>query len=98
MATGVGIGRTNIPLREIHTIGKGVTERLVNRVTCPALPAFGIVLTGITEAAPGGDFYFTRLCPRIGQLLVGLSGEGRVWVNDRWEPCGPGQAYITPPG
>ncbi len=30
------------------------------------------------------------------QILVSLSGEGRVWSEGRWQPVRPGQAYVTP--
>jgi AraC-like DNA-binding protein len=93
------MAKTNITLRETHIIGNGVVERVVSLLTCPALPAFGIGLTGTTDAPAGTQFQFTRLRPRSGQILVCLSGEGQVWTEENsWETCREGQAYITPPG
>src|SRR5690606_14986969 len=30
------------------------------------------------------------------QVLACYEGHGEVWLDGRWHPCGPGQAYLTP--
>ena len=91
----MSIADINTDLRETHIIGSQTREKMVSPSLCPPLAAEGIVLVGLSEASP--DFQFVRLSPRWGQILVCLSGMGRVWVDNSWKSCGPGLAYVTPP-
>ena len=81
---------------EIHHIGALATERILDPSTVPTVAAEGGVWAGLWGAQVG--FRFRRQCPGVGQVLVALGGRGRVWVDQGWRDCGPGQAYLTPPG
>lgn len=83
-------------LCEKHIIGPQTRERLVGASRCEVIAEAGIALLGISDARHG--FEFVRNNPTLAQVLVCLEGTGRVWVNGQWSCCGPGQAYITPPG
>ncbi len=90
----MGKSHKNIP--EIHQIGKDTREYMVNPELCPSLKRFGILLAGISLATR--QFQFVRHCPRNHQILLCFRGVGEVWVNDRWQRCTAGMAYITPAG
>ena len=90
------MGETHLLLREIHQVGAGTRERLLFQALCPTFPADRIWLAGLSRATR--DFRFVRHHPRMAQLLVCFRGTGRVWVEDAWQPCGPGRAYLTPVG
>jgi AraC-like DNA-binding protein len=85
----------SIELPESGNIGKRTREIIVSRNSCPSLALFGIVLAGVTYA--DDDFLFVRHTPKMAQLLVSFDGAGEVYVDDAWESCGPGLAYLTPP-
>jgi AraC-like DNA-binding protein len=90
------MSEVHIPLREKHTIGAETREWIVTPRMAQVLLAYGIYLTGWSEAR--GGFAFFRPCPDRSQVLVCLSGMGEAVVDGRWCPCGPGTAYLTPPG
>jgi AraC-like DNA-binding protein len=52
------------------------------------------VLCGLSWARP--PFAFHRHRPDIRQVLLCLTGMGRGWIDGAWQPCGPGQGYLTP--
>ena len=81
-------------LAEIHRIGPRTRELLIAPSACPALAARGIVLCGLSWARP--PFAFHRHRPDIRQVLLCLTGMGRGWIDGAWQPCGPGQGYLTP--
>lgn len=83
-------------LCEKHIIGSQTRERLIGASGSDVIAEAGVALVGISDARPG--FEFVRRNPTLAQVLVSLNGTGRVWVRDRWVDCGPGYAYITPPG
>ena len=92
----IGMGKVHFNLREIHQVGKRTREFLIHPEYCPALRRYDIGLAGISLATTG--FHFVRLRPVIGQVLVCFKGEGFVFVDGQWKPCGNGMAYLTPPG
>jgi AraC-like DNA-binding protein len=83
-------------LRETHIIGIETREKIVSPRELPALQHQGIHLLGCSLARKG--FCFARTNPQHGQLLVCVSGRGKVWVNNQWEICSACTAYVTPAG
>lgn len=81
--------------REIHIIGRDSVERIVDAV-CPAMRTYGIFLAGLTEA--GKTYSMQRPRPPLSHLLICTGGRGRVWVDDEYVSCNPGQAYLSPAG
>ena len=81
---------------EIHQVGESTREILISREDCPAFADAGISLAGISEAKFG--FSFVRHRPGFIQIMACQKGEGRVWFENRWERCGPGQVFATPAG
>ena len=92
----MSIVQINTDLREIHQVGTDTREWLVSPALCPALSSHGILLAGLTDAAPG--FRFVRPSPRWSQLLVCTGGQGWVLIGGQWLPCEAGMAYLTPRG
>ncbi len=89
------MGEIHFSLRDIHLVGPGTRELLVHPDDCPSLRRHHIWLAGVSKAAKG--FRFVRHQSRMGQILVCFRGQGRVWVDGRWQKCGQGMAYLTPP-
>ena len=81
-------------LGEIHSIGAETREWLVGRQACPGLADHGITLFGVSEARPG--FRFVRQDWNLAQILVTVSGHGRVLVGREWLRLETGQAYLQP--
>jgi AraC-like DNA-binding protein len=83
-------------LCETHHVGANTREWMVGKDACPALAAYHIRLTGVSEAKHG--FEFVREHPPMGQILVCHAGEGEVLVDGAWRRCLDGDAYLTPVG
>jgi AraC-like DNA-binding protein len=83
-------------LRETHNIGTDTPERILLPGVSPLMEMLHIELAGLSDAGRG--FSIVRLNPHVGQVLACWNGRGEVLVNGKWEECGPGTAYITPPG
>lgn len=81
-------------LREIQNIGRKTREKIINQEQCPSFAEHGIGLAGISQAS--AEFRFVRHVPAAPQLLIGLSGRGRVLVDNEWRTCRAGDAYLTP--
>jgi AraC-like DNA-binding protein len=90
------MGRIHFPIREILQIGEGTREYRIHPEYCPPFRRHAIQLAGISHTTK--HFRFIRMHPTESQILVCLRGEGRVWVDEEWKTCGPGQAYLTPVG
>jgi len=83
-------------LRETHIVGDDTPEKIIDPRVSPLMRTFHIGLAGVSDAGEGFDM--VRPNPRYGHILACFSGHGRVLVNGRWQRCGPGMAYLTPPG
>lgn len=83
-------------LRETHMIGDHTREWMVGANACPALAELQIELAGVSDAAYG--FRFVRRNWEYAQVLACHFGHGQVLVDDRWQTCSEGTAYITPAG
>jgi AraC-like DNA-binding protein len=86
----------HLDLFETHLIGAKTKERLVGQERCPALGALGIELCGWSEAV--APYRMVRPALGFGEVLVGVSGRGRVWVDGDWREMGAGEAYVAPRG
>lgn len=86
----------NVDLRETHIVGTETREQVVSPTNCPALALYRIRLAGISYALP--PFRFVRHQPAMSQLLVCLAGSGQVWMDEQWQECSAGMAYVTPTG
>jgi AraC-like DNA-binding protein len=82
-------------LRETHIIGDDTPEQLVVAEACRSLGDAGITATGLSDAGRG--YHMVRLRPQYSHLLVCFSGRGQVLIDDRWEICTAGNAYLAPP-
>ncbi|MFA6961549.1 MAG: AraC family transcriptional regulator [Opitutaceae bacterium] len=83
-------------LCEIRRIGQGTKEFLIHPEHCPVLRQNSVFLAGISLATP--DFRFVRHASPRGQILACFRGSGKVLIDGKWETCGAGHAYVTPPG
>lgn len=83
-------------IREIQSVGAGTHELFAAPELTPALRRHGVRLAGLSWTSR--EFCFVRRRPSMAQYLVGLRGTGRVWLDGGWQPCGAGQAYVTPVG
>jgi len=82
-------------LRETHNIGDDTPERIILPHVSPLMEMLHMELAGLSDAGRG--FNIVRLRPRIGQVLACWEGQGEVLVGGKWQICGPGAAYLTPP-
>src|SRR5687767_13926894 len=89
------MGGTNMDLRETHMVGQNTRERMVSARGCAPLRVLNIYLTGLSDAQLG--FRFTRNNPEFSQLLLCESGWGNVLIGGKWQRCGAGMGYLTPP-
>lgn len=79
-----------------HTIGSNTTELIVKSEHCAALRRHGVVVAGVSDAAP--PFAMTRLPAWHTEVLVCFAGRGVQWIGGRWVPQTPGMACIAPDG
>jgi AraC-like DNA-binding protein len=82
-------------LRETHLVGADTPEKLIDPPISPLMNALHLGLAGVSDAGEG--FEMVRLKPAFGHVVACFSGEGKVLLNGRWQTCGPGMAYLTPP-
>ena len=81
-------------LRHTHMVGDDTPERIIAESTYAQLRNAGIWSAGLSDAGRG--YLMVRVRPNFEQLLVCMGGEGLVLIDDQWQRCGPGQAYIMP--
>ena len=79
----------NKNIRDTLIFGEQTRERITS------LPARKILLTGISETQE--PYRVVRTCPDFGQILVCRAGEGRVLIEDIWQPCAAGMVVLNPP-
>jgi AraC-like DNA-binding protein len=82
-------------IRETHIVGQHTRERMVSSSSCAPLRVLGIYLTGLSDAQFG--FHFVRGNPNFSQLLLCEAGWGHVLIDGKWQRCGAGMGYLTPP-
>jgi len=80
-------------LCEIHSLGKTTRESLISARQVKSLATHKILFAGFTDAGPG--YRFVRHAPNFNQILACTGGEGRVFINRRWQSCPAGHAYIN---
>ena len=62
---------------------------------CPELAVHRIAWLGIDEVAV--PYRRVRLAPSGSFVLAALAGEGRVWLEGRWQRVGAGAVCLAPP-
>ncbi|MGB7157942.1 MAG: AraC family transcriptional regulator [Tepidisphaeraceae bacterium] len=84
-----------IDLREMHIVGSHTLEQIIGQKISPLMKTLNIGLTGVSDAGRG--FSMVRHKPPYGHVVACFAGRGDVLVDGKWESCGPGMAYLTPP-
>ena len=75
--------------------GKGTQRWSLDAKQCPELAVHQIAWLGTdTVQRP---YRRVRLAPSGSFVLACLEGEGRVWLEGRWERMTPGQVWLAPP-
>lgn len=83
------------PLVETHRAGPHSREWIVRASGCPALAVHGIAHVGVADAAAPYAMVRTDLAGTY--FLACVSGEGRIYLDGRWQRCGAGMACLAPP-
>ena len=83
-------------LSETHIIGERTSERIVLREACPALWSHRISMCGLSEAR--APYRMERPQVTFSEMVVGLAGEGKVWVEGQWRTLVSGEAYLSVAG
>ncbi|MBX3732501.1 MAG: AraC family transcriptional regulator [Verrucomicrobiae bacterium] len=86
---------THPPLVETHRAGPHSREWIVRASGCPALAVHGIAHVGVADAAAPYAMVRTDLAGTY--FLACVSGEGRIYLDGRWQRCGAGMACLAPP-
>lgn len=68
---------------------------LVNAPVCASLAQYGIVHVGLAEVEHPYDVRRPDLSGTF--IMVCTAGEGRLWLEGKWQPMLPGQACLAPP-
>ncbi|MDF3067341.1 MAG: chbR [Polyangiaceae bacterium] len=84
------------PKQPQHLIGNNTSEIIVKSEHCAALKRHGIVVAGISDAAP--PFSMCRLPAWHTEVLACFAGRGIQWVGGRWVQQTPGMVCIAPDG
>ena len=82
-------------LVETHQVGPRTRERIVRAQDCPALAAHGIAHVGLADALDPYTMVRTDLPGAY--FLACFSGEGRIYLDGRWQKCKAGTACLAPP-
>ena len=82
------------PLVETHTPGPGTHERILRAAGCPSLVPYQIAHVGLAEAVEPYTMVRTDLPGSY--FLACFRGEGRIWLDGRWQRCRAGQACLSP--
>lgn len=86
----------HLDLIETHLIGAQTRERIIDADRCGVMAAHGMKLCGLSDAA--SPYRMVRGKLDFGEIIVGISGEGRVWLDGGWRVLNKGEAYIAPRG
>jgi AraC-like DNA-binding protein len=82
------------PLVETHTPGPGTQERILRALGCPSLVPYQIAHVGLAQAVEPYTMVRTDLPGSY--FLACFGGEGRIWLDGRWQRCRAGQACLSP--
>lgn len=81
----------------LHGVRQGGAEDrpwMSGFLTSPSLGPHQILHCGVAFAPPG--YRIARVRQAGMHFVVPLDGEGRVWMAQGWENCGPGSAVVFP--
>lgn len=81
--------------RVVRASSADVRDWLADAPVCGALAQHGIVHVGIAEVAHPYEVKRPDLSGTF--VMVCIGGEGRVWLEGRWQPMRPGEACLAPP-
>jgi len=82
-------------LEGVRVASENSTAWLREMPVCAVLAERQILHTGQMYATPG--YRIVRTCQKVSYFFATLSGQGRVLVNGRWQPCRPGTGCLLPP-
>lgn len=86
--------RNILNLRKKTLIGLNTREELVSSQQCSSLDHYGMRVVGKLEADE--TYEIVREDADRSRVLVCWAGEGEVLIDNEWQSCGPGWAYLTP--
>ena len=99
-----GIGRRRVfscmprvghpPLVETTCVGDDTREWIVRAQDCPALAPHHIAHVGVADAA--APYAMVRMHLPGSYFLACFAGEGRIFLDGRWQRCGEGMACLAP--
>lgn len=82
------------PLVETHRVGSRTREWIVRVAECPALGPHHIAHVGLADAA--APYTMVRTDLPGSYFLACFGGEGRIYLDGRWQRCGAGRACLAP--
>ena len=83
------------PLIETHQVGARSKEWIVRAGDCSPLATHHIAHVGVADAEEPYTMVRTNLPGSY--FLASVSGEGRIWLDGRWQRCIAGTACLAPP-
>jgi AraC-like DNA-binding protein len=86
---------THLELTETTIDGPRTRRWVLEARDCPALAPALIGRLGIEDAA--APYERVRLRPRGSFIMMCLEGQGRVWLDGRWQTIGAGWVCLAPP-
>jgi AraC-like DNA-binding protein len=94
-----GIMKKDIQLSEtiehvVRASGSDTRDWLTHAPVCGALAQHGIVHVGSADAVHPYEVKRPDLSGTF--IMVCIGGEGRVWLEGKWQPMRPGQACLAP--
>lgn len=82
------------PLIETHRTGNRTREWIVRAAECQALMPHHIAHVGVADAA--APYTMVRADLPGSYFLASCSGEGCIYLDGRWKPCGAAMACLAP--
>lgn len=82
--------------KEIHLLGSKTHEKIVRSEQCPKLSQLGIALLGTSRAE--SPYSMSTSVKTRGFALACFGGQGHILLNEQWEVCRAGEAYLCPKG